>query len=92
MTISITNEKHANFVEVAHSILKQDSPVIRDVARLVGMMVANIPGVRYGKLFYKQLEIDKIRALKLNKGNFDSRMQLSDTAKSDITWYLNLFL
>ena len=95
MTISITNEKHANSVEVEHSISKQDSPVIRDVMRVVGMMVVNIPGVRYGKLFYKQLEIDKIRALKLNKGNFDRRMQLSDTAKSDINWWvktLNLVL
>ena len=41
------------------SLLKQNSPVIREVASVVGLMVSSFPGVRYGPLFYRALENEK---------------------------------
>ena len=43
------------------------------------------PGVEYGPLFYKQLEIEKIDALKKHKGSFE--VQFSELARSDIHWW-----
>ena len=42
-------------------------------------MVSSFPGVLYGPLFYRQLELDKAMVLKANNGNFDAVMTLSDT-------------
>lgn len=44
--------------------------------------------VPHGKLFYRQLENEKIIALKQACGQFESKMQFSHTAKSDISWWL----
>lgn len=44
--------------------------------------------VPHGKLFYRQLENEKIIELKQACGQFESKMQFSHTAKSDINWWL----
>ena len=50
--------------------------------------MASFPGVEFGQLFYRQLEIDKAAALKLHKGDFDQTMMLSDIAKQDLVWWI----
>ena len=50
--------------------------------------MASFPAVRFGPLYYRQLENEKIIALKAAFGNFDSRMVLSDTARSDLAWWI----
>ena len=39
--------------------------------------MASLPGVQYGALYYRYLEMDKIAALKNAKGNFDAPMCIS---------------
>lgn len=51
-------------------------------------MVASFPGVMYGPLYYRQLEIEKVAALKQSRGNFEATMNLSDMAKSDLHWWI----
>lgn len=53
------------------------------MARLLGLVTSNFPGVTYGPL-----QMEKIRALKTNKGNFDKTMSLSHAAISDINWWI----
>ena len=52
------------------------------------MVLSCSSGVEYGPLFYKQLEIEKIDALKKYQGSFEAQMQLSELAKSDIRWWI----
>ena len=80
MTVSISPDKHQNLCHAILHVLEQDMPSIRAVAQIIGMMVACFPGVEYAQIFYRQLEIDKIAALKLYKGDFDMPMQLSALA------------
>ena len=42
----------------------------------------------YGPLHYRQLEKEKEVALVLNKGDFDGRMTLSLSAKSELRWWI----
>ena len=42
----------------------------------------------YGPLHYRQLEKEKKVALVLNKGDFDGRMTLSLSAKSELRWWI----
>ena len=53
------------------------------------MMVACFPGVEYGPLFYRQVNRDKITALKANLGHFDKKITLSPTARNDIKWWID---
>ena len=50
-------------------------------------MVSSLPGMEYGDIFYKHLEIEKIHILKLNAGNFDAYMFISKSARYDIIWW-----
>ena len=52
-------------------------------------MVSMFPGVEYAQLFYRSLEIDKIGALKANRGDYNSIMILSDTSVIDLKWWIN---
>ncbi len=49
---------------------------------------AAFTGVQFGRLYYRQLDIEKNLSLKLNKGNYDHTMSFSDRARSDLKWWL----
>jgi len=46
------------------------------------------PGVECAQLFYRSLEIAKIKALKESRGNYNSSMILSDTSIIDLKWWI----
>ncbi|KXJ06916.1 hypothetical protein AC249_AIPGENE11513 [Exaiptasia diaphana] len=51
-------------------------------------MVSSFPGVQYGKLHYRNLEISKIQALKAGAGNFDTMMTINEDMKTDLNWWI----
>ena len=63
--------------------------MIREVARVIGKIVASFPGVMYGPLYYRYLEGDKSQALKKEKGNFDAYMVFSTQARSELQWWVD---
>lgn len=62
---------------------------IREVASVIGVLIANCVASKWGQLFYRNLERDKIQNLKSNRGNFDSFMKLSVKAISDLNFWLS---
>lgn len=89
MSISIPPEKVKAFRTKCLTVVKHSQHVsIRQVASLVGSCVANSQGCRWGKLYYRDLEREKIFALKRNKGNYDAFMSLSKLALNNINWWL----
>ena len=89
MTVSLTDDKKVKFRNFANFILLPGRKVIRDVAILVGLMVAYSPGVNLGFAHFKTLERNKIDALARVRGNFDETMWISDGGREDIIWWLN---
>ena len=69
--------------------MKRDSSTIREVARVIGLIVSSFPGVQFGELHYRYLEHNKIVALQANKGDFDALMTLSQEARADLHWQVN---
>jgi hypothetical protein len=61
------------------------SKLIREATRVLGLLVSSFSGVDYGQLFYKEIEVEKIQALKLARGNFDLKMQISENVKCEMT-------
>ena len=88
MMVTITKEKYEKLSGQALHILNNTDYSIRYVSRLIGIMVACCTGVEYGELFCKQLEIEKITALRINNGDFDCTMVISKNAKADVEWWL----
>ena len=64
MRISLTAGKADSLKAAAQALLLRKSPTIREVAEVIGKMVGNFPGVQLGPLYYRQLESDKIEALR----------------------------
>jgi len=74
--------------DACENLLATVSPSIRDVAQVLGFMTSSFPGVMYGPLHHKFLEMDRTRALKPHKGNFDKNMNLSLEAIIDLKWWV----
>ena len=89
MTIRLTERKALLIKDLCEKLYSYKKTTIRTVAVLVGKMVSSFPGVKYGKLFYRQLDNEKTMALKENHGNFEAKMKVSQLAKDDLTWWIN---
>ena len=84
MTVRLTKEKKESLKASCQQLLQGEQFPIRQVARTIGKIVASFPRVLHGPLYYRNLEPDKIAALKYHKGNFDGIMQLSSAAKAQL--------
>ena len=84
-----TIEKREKFLRAAEDALGKTRLSIREVAGLVGLMIAYQVGVQYGGAHIKALEKDKIKALAKKKGNFDAMMAISKEGKEDIEWWVS---
>jgi hypothetical protein len=88
MKVRLTKDKASEIKQRCLKLLSKQTPTIQEVAEVVGKMVAALPGVKNGDMHYRLLDIDKIAALKIAKGNFDARMNISTGAKSDLKWWI----
>ncbi|CAB4017117.1 Transposon Tf2-6 poly [Paramuricea clavata] len=88
MTISLTEEKATAIAEHCKALVDLDRVKIRAVAQVVGKIISSLPGVMYGALYHRNIELDKTRALRQNAGNFDAYMTLSDGAKKELNWWV----
>ena len=89
MTVTLTPAKAESLCELCKHLLAKPSPIIREVARVIGKIISTFPGVMYGPLHYRYLEYDKTAALNLNNWNFDKHMNLSKLAKAELTWWIS---
>ena len=88
MTVNLKLDKRQKFTRAALDLLDKESPTVREVAGLIGLMVAYTPAVEYGGAHIKWLEWDKNQALAQRAGDFDGRMRISERAQRDILWWL----
>ena len=64
MRISLSHEKSANIKEYIIHILAQSKITIRELASVIGKIVACFPAFLYGKMHYRNLEKQKLMNLK----------------------------
>lgn len=89
MTVSLTPEK-AKKVKLAVTHLHScRTPQIREVAQVIGFIISTFAGAMYGPLYFRITEGEKAEALKQCKGNYDTHMQLSSSAKKELEWWIN---
>eukprot|EP00794_Sanderia_malayensis_P013238 gene13238-14596_t len=90
MKVYLKNEKRCKIKEEIQGVLSNAHHLAIDsVARILGLMVSSFPAVQYGRLHYRDLEMDKTEALKINKGNYKGIMSISQKGKENLQWWLN---
>ena len=89
LLISLPQEKIQKLTDFAKYLLCKDSPFIREVARLIGLMISSYPAFEKEKLFYRRLEIEKTEALSCCNNDFDSHMSIFGKASDEISWWVD---
>ena len=87
MTISLSESKREQITQLILSSLHSTSLTVRDVAKLVGTLIASFPAVKYGLLYHRELELLKINALK-GSYFFDKPVSLNSACIRQLTWWL----
>lgn len=87
MTVTLTEEKVRRILSVCATPLKTQMPTIRQVAKVIGILVSNFPGAQHGPLHYRHLERDKYLALIAKKGDYGGKMRLSPPVLTEIQWW-----
>ena len=88
MEVGISDEKAKATIEIIQEFLEQDVVTIRQLATVVGTLVALDPGNCIGSVFWRRLDIEKGLKLKEAKGDFDTVITISDSARQDLQWWL----
>ena len=87
MTVTLAAEKKEKLLNMIEAILSKTEISIRELATIIGKFVSSFPGSLYGPLYYRTLEQDKSDALKRNRGNYESMMQISENGKLELLWW-----
>ena len=87
MTVIPTLERKQTILSTASKLLTGSSSAVRELAQFIGQVVSCFQGVKFGPLWYRYMESDKIKALKQNKGDYESKVVFSNEAKSEMIWW-----
>lgn len=71
MNISLPARRVDEIVKGCKELMCKSEDKIREVGRVIGLLMAAIPAVEMGKLHYRKLEAAKIASLHKVKGDFD---------------------
>ena len=89
MTIKLTSDKKQKVMHACKTLQLTATHTIREVARVLGLIVSSFSAVMHGPLHYRQIEREKSLAVKTNKGDYDSQMSLSLQAKTELQWWVD---
>lgn len=89
MQVTLPQEKVENIKHLCFSLSKKDETSIKEVAKVIGTLVSVFPAVEYGKLFYRNLELQKIHALKKSFGDYNGQLQITTSMKNELHWWIN---
>ena len=88
MEVAVGDVKAKEVVGRIKDFLEAESVTIRDLAKIVGTLVALNAGVWIGPVFWRRLEIEKAMWLKIHKGDFDQCILISNIVREDLNWWI----
>ena len=79
MTVTLNEEKVKGIAEACEALIHIESDTIRNISKVIGMIVATFPAVDVGPLhYYRMMERQKTRTLRANYGNYDAEMKITE--------------
>lgn len=88
MIVYLTDDKKFHILTECKQLMLKNTAKIRHVAKVIGLIVSSFSAVEFGKLFYRNLENEKIRALKNSAGNYDTNMTITYQMKIELEWWV----
>ena len=89
MIVSLPANKVAKLVQACIELYNKEIEVIRQVARVLGLMVSSFSAVQFGPLHYREIERAKILALHENAGDYDSNMLVTSEMREELIWWID---
>lgn len=87
MTFAITDEKKHSIVSLISEFKAKRNPTIREFASILGVIVAGIPAVTYGKMRYRSLERNKCIALSSCNGDYEHHIEVHNNSIVELDWW-----
>lgn len=87
MTVTLPKEKVDRIKDECLRLQKKNKTSIREVSRIIGILVSSFSAVDYGNLHYRILEKEKNYALKKSFGNYDAYINVTNNMKSELKWW-----
>ena len=81
-------EKMEHIVVLCKHLKMSRTAKIREVAKVIGVLVSSFPAVDYGRIFYREIEKEKIKVLRNHYGNFESEMLISHSTNIELEWWI----
>ena len=88
MIVPVITRQANKIWEACNTLIKPNECNILQLAKVKGLLVASLPGVKMGKLYYKRLDNCQTHALKEKAGNNKALMKVTPDMK-DLNWWLN---
>lgn len=88
MIVYLTQERMQTLMSECKRLRNKTSATIKEVARVIGLIVASFSAVDYGQLFYRELEKEKSKSLARSAGDFSARMQVTNAMHLELDWWL----
>jgi ribonuclease HI len=88
MNITLPSENNDRIFQMVHNLFQKNTATIRAVAQVVGALIAARQATRHALLFTKEMENPKIEALRQHCGNFDRKMEITQSMKHELQWWL----
>lgn len=89
MNVKVAEAKIDSIIDMCTKMCMITHTTVRELSKVIGVLIATFPGVQHGPLHYRTLELGKIKALKCNRGDFDGIMTISEPMKKELQWWCN---
>lgn len=86
MKISLPTEKKDRIKTWSAQLRKKSQCKIRDLAKFFGTLVSACPAIKYGWIYTKLLDRERILAHVENSTNFDAKMSIPLHLHADLLW------
>ena len=88
MIVKLPIGKQETVTDECSKLCAKEKETIRNVAKVIGLIVSSFSAVEYGKLHYRELEHGKMLALKNVYGNYDASMFITSAMKKELEWWV----
>ena len=82
-------EKVDNVILECKSLYKKEQVSLTELAKVIGILVSVFPAVEFGQLHYRNLELQKIYALRMSHGDFNAKTKVTEAMKLQLKWWFD---
>ena len=86
MTVSLTDIKQQKIKTLIGETRQSKKLKIRQITKILGIFEPSLPAIKFGRLNMFHLQKCKNEAFKLNKGNYEGLLNLTENCISELQW------